>query len=295
MPDQKIGIIGVGLMGQGIASNIQKSGWHINFLSHSGNQPTDDLLRAGATQFETAKEMAAESDVIILCVTGSPEVEDALTRDDGILNGLRTGSVVIDCSTSIPESTRKLAVRVKDVGGYFLDAPMTRTPIEAMEGRLNLIVGGDETVFKNNLSLLESFSENIAYAGGVGMGHTLKLLHNFVSLGFSSILAEAVAASNQAGVSPEVLHGVLAKGGGSGVILDRMSPYILEKDPSSFMFTLANCQKDVGYYGNMCDDLNVQKTLADALADLLSSQLNSGHAEKYVPELIDLLGPGEKT
>ena len=123
-----------------------------------------------------------------------------------------------------------MAALVAEAGGTMLDAPMTRTPKEAAEGRLNLIVGGDRTVFEAKRPILESFAENITYAGEIGAGHTLKLLHNFVSLGFSAVLCEAAAASNKAGIDPAILHSVLAHGGGAGVTLDRLSPFILREE-----------------------------------------------------------------
>ena len=132
---------------------------------------------------------------------------------------------------------------------------MTRTPKEAAEGRLNLIVGGDRAVFESKRPILKSFAENITYAGEVGAGHTLKLLHNFVSLGFSAVLCEAAAASNKAGIDPAILHDVLAHGGGAGVALDRLSPFILRGRDRRFRFTLANSAKDLGYYCTMAENL----------------------------------------
>src|SRR5690606_31043182 len=149
---------------------------------HPGNQPLDNLLAAGAKTSQRAADLAGASDILILCVTGSPQVEEILFQKGGVLEGLKPGSTVIDCSTAIPSSTLKIAQAVHDAGGRFLDAPMTRTPKEAAEGRLNLIVGGDRQVFEECLPVLQSYAENIAYAGGVGAGHQMKLLHNYVSL-----------------------------------------------------------------------------------------------------------------
>ncbi|HBM28306.1 MAG TPA: NAD(P)-dependent oxidoreductase, partial [Halomonas sp.] len=155
------------------------------------------------------------------------------------LEGLKPNGVVVDCSTALPSSTAHVAAKVVKAGGRFMDAAMTRTPKEAAEGRLNLIVGAPKALFDDMRPLLEAFAENIAYAGEVGAGHTLKLLHNFVSLGFSAVLAEATAASRKAGVGADALLEVLGAGGGGGVVLERLRPYIANNDPSGFRFSVA--------------------------------------------------------
>ncbi len=183
-----------------------------------------------------------------------------------------------------------MAALVEKAGGIMLDAPMTRTPKEAAEGRLNLIVGGDKAVFEAKLPLLESFAENITYAGGTGAGHTLKLLHNFVSLGFSAVLCEAAAASAKAGIDPAILHDVLAHGGGAGVVLDRLTPFILKGETGGFRFTLANSAKDLGYYCTMAGDLDAASAIATAVRDTYKAEVDGGNAARFVPELIALLG-----
>jgi 3-hydroxyisobutyrate dehydrogenase-like beta-hydroxyacid dehydrogenase len=290
MTDKKIGIAGIGLMGLGIATNIQKNGWQTAVLDHPGNQPVESLLEAGATLVRSGAELAARCEVVIICVTGTPEVEDVLTRGDGVLAGIRPNTVVIDCSTAIPSSTVKLAHLVETAGGRFLDAPMTRTPKEAALGRLNLIVGGDRALFEEMLPLFRSFAESIDHAGEVGAGHSLKLLHNFVSLGFSAVLAEAYAAANKAGISPATFHEILAKGGGKGVVLDRMSPYFLHGDLASFQFSLSNCAKDTGYYSTMSHELGASSSMADAICQMFQDQVDQGNGERFVPELATLIG-----
>jgi 3-hydroxyisobutyrate dehydrogenase len=285
----RIGVIGVGLMGHGIAKNIQQTGWPLAFLDHPGNQPTDDLKNGGATSFETCAELASRCDVVIICVTGTPQVEDVLFRADGVLAGLRPGGVVIDCSTAMPDSTKKIAAAVVAAGGRFLDAPMTRTPKEAAEGRLNLIVGGDSDLFETLLPLMRSYAENITYAGEVGTGHTLKLLHNFVSLGFSAVLAEAAACAAKAGVSPDVLIEVLGKGGGAGAIFERLKPFILEQDTSGFRFSIANAHKDIGYYVTMAHDLSAPDDAASGIFRVYDKAHKAGREQDPVPELISFL------
>ena len=289
---RKVGLIGVGLMGHGIAANILRGGHTLCFLDHHGNQPVTDLLSAGAVAKSSGREVAEAAEIVILCVTGSPQVEAVLFEPGGVLEGLVPGSIVIDCSTALPSSTERVAARVEAAGGRFMDAAMTRTPKEAEEGRLNLIVGAPEALFAEAHPLLQCFAENIVHAGQVGAGHTLKLLHNFVSLGFTAVLAEAAAASRRAGIDDTALLEVLGKGGGGGVILERLRPYIASGDPSGFRFSVANALKDIGYYRTMTDDLAAEHGVAEAVLALYQEASDSGHGESPVPELVSLLARG---
>ncbi|XQU08429.1 NAD(P)-dependent oxidoreductase [Halomonas sp. LY9] len=283
---RQVGLIGVGLMGHGIASSLLRAGHHVSFLEHPGNQPVEDLLAAGATALPSGKAVAQSAEVVILCVTGSPQVEAVLFEPNGVLEGLKPNSVVVDCSTALPSSTAQVAAKVVKAGGRFMDAAMTRTPKEAAEGRLNLIVGAPKALFDDMHPLLEAFAENIAYAGEVGAGHTLKLLHNFVSLGFSAVLAEATAASRKAGIGADALLEVLGAGGGGGVVLERLRPYIANNDPSGFRFSVANASKDLGYYHTMTHDLAVEGSIAAAVRDLYQSVEEQ---QLSIPEVIGVL------
>ena len=285
---KNIGMIGIGMMGHGIASNIVKHGYPLAVLEHPGNQPLDALKAAGARSFTRAADLAAQSDIVILVLTGSPQVEAVLTGEGGVLQGLRPGSIVVDCSTAIPASTLHMAEAVQAAGSRFLDTPMTRTPKEAAEGRLNLLVGGDAALLEECRPLLSCFAENILHAGPVGAGHGMKLLHNFVSLGTVALIAEAAACAGQHGVAPEMFVEILAKGGGGGVALERLRPYLTAKDTSSLRFSIANASKDLGYYNTMAGDAGAHRDIAAAVLQTL--QHAQGLApEALVPELADLL------
>lgn len=286
---QTIGVIGVGLMGHGIALNIVKSGRNVLFLDHPGNQDTADLQALGATPMETGSEISKNAGVIITCVTGTPQVEDVLFRPDGVMAGLTPGTVVIDCSTAIPSSTLAIADKVAAAGGLFLDAPMTRTPKEAAEGRLNLIIGGDKALFDACLPLFQTYAENITYGGATGSGHTLKLIHNYVSLGFAAVMSEAAKASDLSGIPPEKLIEVLGSGGGAGPILDRFKPFLTDQQVSSFAFPISYAAKDMGYYASMAADLDAPAAVSGAILGMYDGLVASDHGDRFIPEAIDLI------
>lgn len=284
-----VGMVGIGLMGHGIASNIIKHGHQLAVLEHAGNQPLDALMAAGAQTFQSAAALAAGCDVIILVLTGSPQVETVLTGPGGVLEGLRPGTVVIDCSTAIPSSTVRMAQAVQSAGGRFLDTPMTRTPKEAAEGRLNLLVGGDAALLEECRPLLQCFAENITHAGPVGAGHSMKLLHNYVSLGTVALLSEAAACASRNGVAPAVFVDVLSKGGGGGTALERMKPFLLAQDTSGLRFSIANARKDLDYYNAMAGDAGAAQAIAAAVLATLDGALARTAPGTLLPELAALL------
>lgn len=284
-----IGMIGIGLMGHGIASNLQKHGHVLTLLEHPGNQPLDALIAGGATTSKSPRDVAAASDLIILCVTGTPQVEAVLLDSDGVLSGLRQNAIVIDCSTAVPSSTEHLAQSVREAGGRFLDAPMTRTPKEAAEGRLNLLVGGERQLFDECFPVLRCFAENVTLAGPIGAGHRMKLLHNYVSLGTVALVAEAGACALRAGIEPSVFLEILAKGGGHGAALDRLRPYMLEHDSSALRFSMSNAQKDLGYYNTMAGETGAVHDIADSIFKTFASAVAQAGPDTFVPELVTLL------
>ncbi len=288
----RLGMVGIGVMGHGIAATLVGHGYPLVLLDHPGNQPVDDLLAAGARSVGSLGELAAESDVVILCVTGSPEVEAVLLGSGGVVEHMRPGTVIIDHSTAIPASTVRVAEAVARAGGRFLDAPMTGTPKDAAAGRINLLVGGDPTLFEEYQPLLAGYAQRIVYGGPVGSGHRLKLLHNFVSMGFAAVLAEAVACAERAQVDIPLFMEVLANGGGRSTILDRMRPFIETQDMTAYRFSIGNAAKDLGYYTALAEELGASRTTAEAVHRVYADAVAAGHGQETVPEMVTVLGPG---
>jgi len=284
-----IGMIGVGLMGHGIAWNIANAGYRLTVLDHPGNQPVDDLRAMGAVPASSIADVVAACDIVILCVTGSPQVEAILTGEGGVVANLRPGMVVVDCSTALPDSTERMAALMVKAGGQFMDAAMTRLPQHARAGTLNLLIGGDPALLEQLRPLLDTFSENITHIGDVGAGHRMKLLHNYVSLGFMTLLSEVAAHGEKAGIDPAILIDVLAKGGGGGAALDRMSPFLRSGDPSSVPFFISNAAKDLAYYRTTAANAGAYHSIADAVGRTLEAVVADGHGQDFVPQLAALL------
>ncbi|MBO0903536.1 NAD(P)-dependent oxidoreductase [Jiella sp. MQZ13P-4] len=281
---RKIGIIGVGMMGHGIARNIALAGWPLAYLDHPGNQPAEDLDAAGATRIDALPDLVAQSDVVVLVVTGSREIERIVLADEAFIRALRPGTIVVDCSTGIPAVTRRAAARVEAAGGRFCDAAMTRTPKEAEAGRLNLLIGGDEKTVAELTPLFELFSENRFHAGPVGAGQTLKLIHNFVSLGSVALIGEAAACAAENGIAAEILVDCLRRGGGHGAALDRVAPFLLEGETAQMRFTNANAFKDVGYYDELAGATGTRRDIAKGVLAALGWLNDNGFGAAMAPE-----------
>ena len=287
-----VGLIGVGLMGHGIARNVAGKGYALVVLEHPGNQPLTELLSLGAKTAQTPAELARQCDVIILCVTGSPQVEAVLTGENGVLQGIKPGTVIIDCSTAVPASTVRMAQAVQAAGGKFIDAPMTKTSKAAHDGTLNLLVGGDAAVLAQVQPVLATFTEKVTHVGNLGDGHRMKLLHNFVSVGQMTLLAEATACARKEGMNMQAFADVLGNGGGAGVALDRLKSFILADDPSGIAFSVSNAAKDLHYYSTMAHDAKAASLVADGAAATLKAQVDAGHGDAMLPEVIGFLAKG---
>lgn len=284
-----VGLIGLGHMGHGIARNLLMKGHGLVFLDHPGNRPTGEILTLGGRAERSPAAVAEAADVMILCVNGSPQVEAVLAGPEGVLPALAQGATIIDCSTSLPGSTLRMGALAQQAAVRYLDAPMTRTAQAAHDGRLNLLVGGDPEIVAQMRPVLDAFAEGIAHVGPLGAGHRMKLLHNYVSVGFIAILAEAAAQAQDAGIAPADLVEVLQSGGGGGVALDRMVPFLTQGDRDAMPFSIANAAKDLDYYVQMAEEAGAVSDAAQGIRRLLADAAGSGWADAMLPELADVI------
>jgi 3-hydroxyisobutyrate dehydrogenase-like beta-hydroxyacid dehydrogenase len=288
MTKRKVGLIGAGLMGHGIGKNIVTKGYELTVLAHRNRAPIDDLIAKGAREGNTARAIAQASDVVFLCVTGSPQVEDLVFRKDGLLEGMKPGLIIADCSTAEPSSTVKVAEAIHAKGGHFVDTPLVRTPKEAEEGKLGLMTGGDDKVLKDIRPILDCFADTIIHAGPVGAGHTLKLINNFIAIGTAAVVAEGIAAGLKAKVDMKALNDIVMAGGAKSVMFERLIKVPLSDDDSAAKFAIDNARKDVRYYTNMTETMPLTSYVAEAVHQTLVLAAAQGYGQKYVPRLVNL-------
>ena len=284
----RIGFIGLGLMGHGMAKNLVTKGFPLKVLLHKNRKPAEDILAAGASEAKSAADLARACDVVILCVTGSPQIEEIVYRDNGLLGAARDGFIIVDTSTAEPASTARIREDFARKGTKYVDAPLARTPREAEEGRLNTMVGADDATFARVKPVLSAYCENVIHVGPPGHGHMLKLINNFIAQAIATATAEACAACAKSGVSIRKLHEIISAGGVNSGIFQMMVGRMLEGgDLSGLKFTLVNAMKDLRYYTHFAESLPVPAIVGEAVHQSLVTANLLGFGDKYVASLIE--------
>lgn len=288
MAAEKIGFIGVGLMGHGMAKNIVEKGYALKVLGHRNREPVDDLLKRGATEAKSARELAETCDIVVLCVTGSPQVEAVVNGPDGLASAGRRITIV-DCSTSDPSSTVRLAAALRPQGVTFLDAPLSRTPKDAEAGTLDVMAGGTEEEFARIRPLLSTFGARVVHTGPVGSGHTMKLLNNFLSMGYATLYAEALTLGAKAGLTPQVFDSVIRDGRMDCPFYRTFFQYVLERDRNAHRFTLSNACKDMTYLAGFANATGTVNPLGAAVRNSFAAAVGAGKGDDFVPMLSDFV------
>ena len=287
MSNPRIGFIGIGLMGHGMAKNLATKGFPLSFMVHRDRSRTADLLAAGAKEAKTPADLGRDCDVVILCVTGSPQVEENVFGVNGLLGTARPGLTVIDTSTAEPGSTAKIRDAFAAQGTAFVDAPLARTPKEAEEGRLNTMVGADEATFERLKPVFAAFCENIFHVGPPGAGHTLKLVNNFMALTIVASIGEAFAVASKAGVKLDKLFEVVSQGAINSPIFQMMAGGAVAGDLTRMKFTIQNAAKDLRYYTHLAESLPIPSHVGEAVHQSFQQAVALGLGEKLVASMIE--------
>jgi 3-hydroxyisobutyrate dehydrogenase-like beta-hydroxyacid dehydrogenase len=289
MTRHAVGFIGTGLMGHGMAKNIVEKGHPLRVLAHRNREPIEDLISRGAGEAASASDLAQSCDVIFVCVTGSPQVEAIVRGPDGIKAGARDGLIVVDTSTSDPTSTLTLADELAALGVRLVDAPLSRTPKEAWEGTLDTMVGADPDTFAAIRPILETWAAKIVHVGPVGAGHKLKLLNNFIAMGYGALYAEALALGQKAGIAPETFHAIISGGRMDCGFYQTFMRYVIEGDRNAHRFTLRNAHKDMRYLASMALSAGMANPIGGAVKDFYAIAEAQGRGDDYVPMLSDVV------
>ena len=284
-----VGFIGVGLMGHGMAKNIVTKGYPLVVLGHRKREPVEHLKSLGAREAGSARELALACDIVHLCVTGSPQVEALIRSPEGIAASGKAGLVVIDCSTSNPVSTLVLGEELLAAGMTLVDAPLSRTPKEAEEGTLDTMVGADAQTFARIEPLLRCWAGNVVHLGPLGLGHKMKLINNFVAMGYAALFAEAIAIARKAGLSIEQFHAVVGSGRMRSGFYDTFMKWSLENDPNAHKFTISNAHKDMRYLSSMANEVGAVNNLQAVVKNHFAAMEAVGQGERFVPMLADFV------
>ncbi|GAA0829854.1 MULTISPECIES: NAD(P)-dependent oxidoreductase [Marinomonas] len=280
-----IGFIGLGLMGGNMVENLQKRGFELNVMDLNKDAVAACVAR-GATQATSAKELAAASDIVMLCLTTSNVVEALVYAEDGILAGIKEGAVLIDFGTSIPASTRKIGADLAAKGAGMIDAPLGRTPAHAKDGLLNIMAAGDKDTFEKVKPILEQQGENVFHLGALGAGHTTKLINNFMGMTTVTAMSQAFAVADRAGVDRQQLFDIMSTGPSNSPFMHFCKNYAIDNN-SDLGFSIANANKDLGYFLKMVEDLGTRSQIAEGTSANLQAGVDLDMGNGNVPEIFD--------
>ena len=286
-PKPVIGFIGVGLMGHGMAANILKGGYALHVKGNRNRAPVEDLIAKGAVESASPAAMAAVCDIIHICLSNSPQVEAIIRGPDGILAGGKPGLIVIDSTTADPGSTMALAADLAAAGMAMVDAPLGRTPKEAEAGTLDAMVGADDATFGRVLPVIQCWAGNINHVGPTGSGHKMKLLMNFIAMGYAALYAEATVLGAKVGVSPQTVQKVIGSSRLSNGFFDTFMKYAVDRDRDAHKFSVANASKDVRYVANMASDAGMMNLMGAAVKHYFTQMEAAGKGDHYAPWLSD--------
>ena len=285
--ETRIGFVGLGLMGSAMVSRLQDCNYQLSVLGNKDRTGLDQALARGALEAASGVDLAKQSDVIMLCMGTSDQVEERILGEQGIISGLSSGKIIIDFGTSLPSSTKEISSKIADTGAVILDAPLGRTPHHAKDGLLNIMASGDKDAFDAVRTILENLGENVFYLGDLGTGHTIKLMNNFFGMTIANAMAEVFAVADAAGVSRETVYKVISAGPLHSSMMDFISAFGLEGDKSKLEFAIKNAFKDVSYYRLMTQNLGINSIMSESASKALSQANDGGYANAMVCEMID--------
>lgn len=288
MSKERVGFVGLGLMGRGMAGNILRKGFPLTVMAHRNRAPVDELVAQGASEAKSARALAEACDIVVICVTGSPEVEAVILGPDGLASAGKP-LFIIDCSTSDPSSTIRLAGQLATKGITLVDAPLSRTPKDAEAGTLDVMAGGAEADFARAKPVIDCFAGRVVHTGPTGSGHTMKLLNNFVSLGYAAIYSEALTLGAKAGLTPKVFDAVIRGGRMDCPFYQTFSQWVVGRDENAHRFAIRNAFKDLGYLAGFATASGTHNPISAAVRNSFALAVGAGQGERYVPMLADFI------
>lgn len=287
-----IGFIGLGLMGGNMVENLQNKGYDLVVLDLD-KESVATVVSRGGSKAKSPAALAAASDIVMLCVTTSEVVESLVYGEDGILAGIKEGATLIDFGTSIPASTRKIGADLAEKGVGMIDAPLGRTPAHAKDGLLNIMAAGNPEIFEKMKPVLDQQGENVFYLGPVGAGHTTKLINNFMGMTTVCAMSQAFAVADLAGVDRQQLFDIMSAGPSNSPFMQFCKNYAVD-GVSDLGFSIANANKDLGYFLQMVEDLGSRAQIAEGTSANLQAAVDAGMGNANVPDIFDYFRTLEK-
>ena len=285
----KIGFIGIGYMGHGMAKNILEKGYSLKFIANVKRKAADNLISRGAIEETRIQDLCRDIDVLQLCLSSSDQVEDILINKRAI-NFLKKDSVIIDSTTANPVSSENIIKICTENNINFIDAPLGKTPKEAWDGNLDAIVGAKNDVLEKFRPIIECWAGRIVHVGDPGSGHKLKLLNNMLYLSYYSLYYEVLTICKQSKISEETFHSVISGSRMDNELFQSFMKYVLDpRKENQHNFSVDNANKDLGYLMSLAMQNNAPTLMGSAAKQVFEKAKFNGFANKNVSELYHLL------
>ncbi len=279
----RIGFIGVGIMGHGMAERLMGAGQALTVVAHRNRAPVDDLVAKGAREASSLADLPVGQDAIFLCVNGTPQVEAALSA---LGKALQPGQIIVDTGTSVPDSTVRLAAELAARGIGWADAPVGGGAQHAAKGELASMVGATDADFARVKPWLEATSRVVHHMGPPGAGHRAKLLNNLVAVGQCALVLQAYSIARKEGLDWQKLYDIMMAGAARSGSLERIMTPALQGDFGGYVFSFANAQKDLGYFADFAAAQGEPSAVAAALRDYFGDAAAQYGADRLLSELL---------
>ena len=265
----RVALLGAGLMGEPMAGHLLDRGFPVATVAHRNRAPIDRLVRKGATECKTSAEATAASDVTLMILPTSREVEEVLFGAGGVAAAMKPGHIVVDMGTCYPADTRRLAARIAALGGRFLDAPVTGGVEAARAGALTVIVGGEVAVLESIRPALDAFSAKVYHFGPIGAGHAAKLIQNMIGWIEVAGIAEGLALAKAAGLDLRTFFSMLTHSHSNSPTVQTMVPKVLAGGFDAIDFRLELAHKDIRQAADLArETTTVPLSVAEAAEQL---------------------------
>jgi len=281
----KVGFIGVGTMGSAMARNVLKGGFDL-VVYDTNRDAVQALVNEGANSGESPKDVASITDVIITMLPMPSDVENVVFGAQGVIDGIKEGSIYIDMSTGCPVLAKRIADELKKLGVTALDSPVGGGEPEAITGSLVLMVGGEAETIEKVRPLLECMGKSVIHCGGPGTGQAMKLINNMLGAVTFQATAEALSLGMKSGIELKTMLTVLSNTAASNALIIHVLPRKAFKGDYQPGFTLRLAQKDVGLALDLAKKYSVPVPLAAQTLQRISQLISSGYGDLDIGAVI---------
>ena len=284
---QKVGFIGLGLIGTPMCLNLVKAKYHVSVWNRTQSK-AKKLVDAGAVSLSSPKEIAENSEIIITCVSDSKDVKDVVLGADGVIEGIDEGKIVIDMSTISPSVTREIAEKINSKKAKMLDAPVSGGVNGAEAGVLSIMVGGDKSVLDSVSPILNELGSKITYCGSNGMGQVTKLSNQIIGMGNLAAMCEAIVFASKAGADPEALINAWSAGAAGSWMVDNLGEKVFKREfEPGFMVKLA--QKDLNLVLDAASQMDVALFTTPIISQIFRATQQSGFSNEGIHAYVKIL------